>query len=175
MVACLVILAAWWWWPVKPVAVKAPAVSAHLPTPNVETTPPPEEAPIRAIIPAPPVAAVELPTPAAFDPQADLSTAIPDFIDLFQRGDLVTLAIKYMPPDAAPTDEARAAMAQLFQQKVHDPQFQQAMQQEVIKMQLIENLTPTYDATGNQATYTPPDGSSPVVMVKANGRWYRQD
>jgi hypothetical protein len=109
------------------------------------------------------------------DPQADLSTAIPDFIRLFQSGDLVSLALNYMPPDAAPSEEARAAMAQQFQQMTQSPQFQQRMQQEVIKMQLIENLTPTYDATGNQATYTPPDGSDPVVMIKVNGRWYRQD
>src|SRR5471032_1746504 len=80
IVACLIGLAAWWWWPVKPVPVQSPVA-------QVRPVPPPEDTPMLPVTSAPPVVTVEIATPAAFDPQADLSTAIPEFIRLVQAGD----------------------------------------------------------------------------------------
>jgi hypothetical protein len=174
MVACLIGLAAWWFWPVKPGQVKPVVVHVH-PARVDETSPPPSELPPEPT-PVPVVDSVETPAPPiAVDPQAEVGTAVSDFIHLFQSGDYVALLMNYIPPDQFPTEDARAAEAQSFQQMAQAPQFQQRMQQMVIQMQLIENMTPTYDATGNLATYRPPDGSSPVVFVRVNGRWYRKD
>jgi hypothetical protein len=169
MVACLVILAAWWWWPVKPVPVKPMVVREHLSRPNAETIPP-EEAPIRAIIPAPPVVAEEVPTPAAFDPQADLSTAIPDIIRLVQAGGMTTLLQNYLPPEefAGVPDDQKAKIIEEMQ----SPENQQQMQQALWALQAVQFMPPVYNADKTRVTYTPPDGSPKINFVNEKGRWY---
>jgi hypothetical protein len=173
MVACLIGLAAWWWWPVKSVPVKTPVVRAQLSPPNAETIPP-EEAPIRAIIPAPPEVAVEIPTPTAFDPQADLSTALPDYIRLLQSGDYATLIQNYEPPDHDLTDHVRMMMVQLWQAEMQTPEGLQSLAKEIADLQFIQNSPPVISDNGARATYTLPVGSVGkfVIFVKVNGRWY---
>ena len=171
MVACVVGLAAWWFWPVKPAQMKPTVVRLLPAAPTDETSPPATEAPAE---PTPVlVAAVETPTPTV-DPQAELSTAMHEFSRLCESGDYVTAVLNFSLPNPLYGREDKAAVEERFSQDAQTPQYLQHWQTETIKMQLIENMTPTYDATGNLATYRPPDGSSPVVMVKVNGRWYRE-
>ena len=160
MVACLIVLAAWWWWPVKPVPVKPTVVQFRPP-------PPPEEAPVQPVTPTLPVATVDPPAPAAVDPQADLSTAIPDFIRLFQSGDFATLVQNYVQPEdlVGVSEEEKAS----FIKELQSP----AMQQDVWELQAVQFMPPVYNADKTRATFTPPDGSSTIVFVNENGRWYR--
>jgi len=116
------------------------------------------------------------PPPAADDSQADLSTAIPDFIRMAQFGDFAALMETYMPPSeqAQTPDDQKAKMVQEMKDHFQTPEGRQDMQQMLTEMQSVVYLTPSYDATGNTATYKLPAGSSHpnLVFVKENGRWY---
>jgi len=158
-------LAAWWWWPVpvKPVVYSHPAIQ----TPA--TSAPPSEA---SAVPAPlpVVAAVATPAPAAVDLQTELSTAIPDFIRLFQSGDFATLLQTYMPPEklASMSDRERDEVIQ----RLENPQSQQDLQRLVWELQSVQSMTPVFNDTKTSATYSPPDGRRQLVFLNVNGRWY---
>jgi hypothetical protein len=162
MVACLIVLAAWWWWPVKPVPVKQTVVPVH-------PLPPPEEAPLPPLTTALPVIAVEVPTPAELDPQADLSTAISDFIRLVQAREYATLLQNYLIPEtyAAISEEEKSRVVMDMQ----NPEHQQIVQQAVWRLQAVQFMQPVYNADKTRATYMPPDGIN-MSFVKINGRWY---
>jgi hypothetical protein len=120
------------------------------------------------------VAVVETPAPAAVDPQADLSTALPDYIRLLQSGDYATLVQNYEPPDHDLTDHVRMMMVQLWQAEMQTPEGLQSLAKEIADLQFIQGSTPIISDDGARATYTLPVGSVGkfVIFVKVNGRWY---
>ena len=174
--------AAWWFWLAAPVTGTAPV--AQLPPSRDEVLPPlelppPDDLPAKPT-PAPvaPIVVEALAPSPAIDPQGDLSTAIPDFIRLAESGDMITLMKTYAPPDELDkqSPEELAAMALMMQAMAQDPRMQQEMQGMVAEMKSIQYAVPTYDVTGNRATYTLPAGSREknIVFIKVNGRWYRE-
>lgn len=162
---------AWWFWPEAP--EQAPASVAEVAsTPAEDLAPPPIE---------PPPAPMEVeapPAPPAFDPQLELGTAVADFIRIAQSGDMITLMKNYMPPDqmAKASPEEIATMALTLQAMMQSPEGAPMVQTMIAESQSIQNTVPTYDATGNRATYAMPAGSLSrnVVFVRVDGRWYRE-
>jgi len=114
------------------------------------------------------------------DPQAELSTAIPDMLRILGRGDFFALLQTYAPPGelARIPEEERTAMLRAIQ--AGDPGIQQQMRSMIAALQSIQNATPTLDATGERATYTPAVNLNPnavgnprdLTFVKVKGRWY---
>ncbi len=172
--ACLAAALAWWFWPSAAQNVAAPKPVHHVAEASAEASPLPETAP-------PPVAD-SLPTAPALsagaDPQADLSTTIPELIREIQSGDMATMMQNFMPPDefAKLSDEQKATMAQQMQQAMaQNPQMQQRMQSVLQALESIRGATPVLDATGEKATFTPmalPGNPPTMSFVKVNGRWY---
>jgi len=111
-----------------------------------------------------------VPTPAA-DPLAELQTAIPYAIQQFQAGNYIAL----IPPDqvAQMSDQDKAGVVAMFQ----NPQVMQRFSGLAAALQSVQGTPPTYDATGNVATYTLPPGSPAptVVFRKVNGQWFGMD
>jgi hypothetical protein len=180
------------WWLLQPPAVTAPEKVAETPPAEApeppKPTPPPAPAPrveAPAIQPAPapapapePVAAQPASNPNQADPQLNLDTAIADICSRAQSGDLAGLLNDYISPD----DQAKmppgqfAQMQQMMQTMASSPQGQQMMQQLVQAFQGLQGQTPTYNDTGDKATYTavPPGGTTPqpITFKKEDGRWY---
>ena len=163
IVVCLLVSAAWFWWPVPPpkdtAVVRLRPATAPLAPPMAPQLSPPDETEPAAASP-----------PPVFDPQSDLKTAVPDLIRLATAGDFPTLLQNYMPPDALAgmSAEEKAATLQGIQAEAQSTEGQQ-------EMIFMLTAAPTYDATGNRATYTFP-GSNPtrpsLTFVRLNGRWY---
>jgi hypothetical protein len=177
IIAALLAGAAWRLWPVQTAPEKA-AVALQPPAPteaaDIPADPPPSDE-------KPAVAEV---TATAIDPQAELHTAIADYLGLLQRGDMEAVMKNYTPP--ATPEQPRQGLAEgmalalaLYETMKQDPQQQQILdqttQRKVAEMQSIQDTTPTYDETGDYATYALPAGSSKpsIAFVRVNGRWYR--
>ena len=168
----LVAGAAWWFWVASPAPLETPVVEA--PPPSAL---PPEEPDDFSPLPEVAVATpAPVPAPPPFDPQAELGTAIQDFARLAQSGDMLALMLTYMTPD----EQARMGpdrMAQM-QAMIQGPVGPIMTQLLVTETQAIQNATPTYDETGNRATFARPAGSpgpgGDIIFVKVNGRWYRE-
>ncbi len=175
-----------------PAQASAPAPATVAPTPPAEVKAPRVAMPTAAPAPveaAAPVAAAEpatQPAPTNGDPQAELSTAIPDIIGLLQAGDMVGLMERYGPPDeiAKMPPEQLAQMKQQMQTEMQNPQMQQMMQSMVQVFTAMKDQTPTYNAAGDRATYqvTPPAGASApqgmpnkISFKKIDGKWYGDD
>ncbi len=167
LIVGLIAGAAWWLWPAVPVEKTAPVVELAPPLAE-EPMPEPNE-------PPPPLKVADVPpSPPAFDPQSELGTAIQDFARLAQGGDMLALMLTYMTPD----EQARMGpegMAQV-QAMMQGPAGAMMTQMMLADIQAIQNATPTYDETGNRATFVLPPGSteSKAVFVRVNGRWYRE-
>jgi len=178
IIGCLAALGAWWWFaPGKDTPKPAvAAVRAHAEeelstplTPDPTLTPPEP-------LPSPPPTPVA-PVAITADPQAELGTTIPAIIQLLANQDFKTIVENLIPPDPNRTPEQMAAMAQ---QMAQDPRMPQKVQATIAALQSIQFATPTYNATGDQATYQPsvdPSGvptDSPRILTftKVNGRWY---
>jgi len=135
------------------------------------------------------------------DPQTDLKTAISDIARLFRDNDLTTFEKTYSPPgtfDPVKWQEQQKRAADSLQNlaamATQHPEMQQQiqhMQQQMQQMQddrnqsweVLVNETPTYNATGDEATYVftqqaTPGNGPPVqaafhkVFIKINGKWY---
>ncbi|MEI6861641.1 MAG: hypothetical protein WCL04_05250 [Verrucomicrobiota bacterium] len=161
-------IATWWWWPLGPAAQN----KATHPLATVRS-----EEPL-TLADAPPLVAA--PVAGMVDPQAELSTAIPDMLRILGRGDFFALLQTYAPPGelARIPEEERTAMLRAIQ--AGDPGIQQQMRSMIAALQSIQNATPTLDATGERATYTPAVNLNPnavgnprdLTFVKVKGRWY---
>lgn len=177
--ACLAGVIAWWW-----VGRSAPGTG---PTPhphaaeaeNAGAPPAVPPAGVPDVAPAPdagraePLPAAVDPTPALVsDPQADLSTAVPDLIRLAQAGNFAAVYQMYVPPDvlARMSPDELAMRIQRMQTASQTPAGQ-------MQMQAMLATPPTYDDTGMHATIALPAGSPSgdhITFVKVNGRWYVQ-
>jgi len=190
LVACLTAGVAWWLWPAAPVPAKTPVV--QLPTPPEVTaiSPdllPPEEAAMPPGILPPEEPAEPLPAPAAdapvpppmFDPQAELSTTIPAMIQALNSGEDIwefgaRFSLGRLPP------QVTAALTMFKQDPAYQAAMRQQMESMVVALQSIQNVTPVYDATGDQATYTlsvPLNiggavNKNTLSFVKLNGQWF---
>ncbi|HTB63681.1 MAG TPA: sigma-70 family RNA polymerase sigma factor [Opitutales bacterium] len=138
-----------------------------------------------ALPPAPSVAVATGTTSAATssatvnDPQAELSTALPDLITLIQNGDLFTAYMRYMPPSyfASMPQNVKDQLAQQEANLLADPNTAPRRQQLVQALQAMQTLVPTMNAAGDTATYDLPfPAGNPDVQkisfIKVDGKWY---
>ncbi len=115
------------------------------------------------------------------DPQSDLSTAIPDLINLIQTDQLRTAIRRYMPPSYF-EQMPQAVQDQLEQQEQNllaDPNMAKQRQVAVSALQSMLNKAPDLNQAGDHATYhldTDPNAPNhpPTVIsfIKVDGRWY---
>ena len=179
IVACLAGVMAWWWGG-RSTPMMGAASHAH-PGADEDAGGPPAVPTTGAadVIPAPeagraePVPAATDPAPALVsDPQADLSTAIPDLIRLAQAGNFAAVYQIYVPPDvlAKMSPDELAQRIQRMQSAAQSPAGQ-------AQMQAMLTTPPTYDEAGTHATIALPPGSpsgDAMTFVKVNGHWYVQ-
>ncbi len=167
-----------------PAKANAPALSkVEAPKPIA----PPSVAPLGQKPDTTPVAATQTPDPNA-DPQADLKTAISDIVRLYRTGDPVEVYKIYVQPDEFVPDLYQE-MEEHEQQGDQIPELQQPTQElhDTIarSWEALEDQTPTFNATGDEAIYwkqgiiPSPDGgyavggnADSVTFIKINGKWY---
>ncbi len=197
IVAVVIVCLGIWWgtWP----TVAAPERTAEAPTLGKADATPKHVAPqtiAPPVVPpmpkpdAVPVAAT--PTLAAeADPQADLKTSLADVARLHRAGNQAEAYRIYAPPDkfepvlyqAMQDDDERSAQISEMQQSV-----QQLRDTIARSWEALEYQTPTFNDTGNEATYLKQgiipstDGgfavggnADPVTFIKINGKWYLKD
>lgn len=177
--ACLAGVIAWWW-SGRSTPMTGPAPHTHAAeaeNAGAPTAVPPAVASDLASAPdagrAEPLPAAVDPTPALVsDPQADMSTAVPDLIRLAQAGNFAAVYQMYVPPDvlAKMSPDELAMRIQRMQTAAQTPAGQ-------MQMQAMLATPPTYDDTGTHATIALPAGSpsgDTMTFVKVNGRWYVQ-
>jgi hypothetical protein len=150
------------------------AVTAPPPARDVPVPPAPE--PEIAAHPEPEV-------PVMPDPQADPKTAVAEALRLFREGDMGTLFLKFMPPEAVArmTEEQKVgAVAELQAAKVPGTPMYERMQMLMPVLESLSNTEPSYDETGNFAMYeikaVTSDGfasrGGKLKMKRVDGRWY---
>jgi hypothetical protein len=181
-----------WWFCRTPASIPektaklAPAAAARVPepiTPSKVAPPvvPPAPTPANATNPANAQAA----KPA--DPQTDLKTAVLDIGRLIRDGgDPEAFRETYTAPDeltAQLVEKIHLGMQRRADLAIQNPFFAR-INQEVVKdmardYESLENLTPAYNAAGNEATYAwthyYQDGATSErsrTFVKINGKWY---
>jgi hypothetical protein len=131
-----------------------------------------------------------IPKPAdpSTDPQANLKTAIADIARFLRTGDAVGLLQTYATPEylaknptALQETQARLdANVQALSQfpnwmAADDNYLDDALAQAYDE---IQNQTPIYNATGDEATYdfiAPGDIEGHMVFVRVSGKWYLKD
>jgi hypothetical protein len=169
------------WWlfrpmPEAPVPVASAPVpmAASKPAPVVVQTPPPQ--PVQVVAPVVAPAPVEAPVPetpavaqALADPRLAPETATTDFLRMVDSGDYVTAAETYaqIPPNMT--------AAQFVAALQQNPNFPQFVQMVTDTTRATVGMTPTYNDTGDVATYNlanPVDGQSSVRWRKINGQWF---
>ena len=140
-----------------------PAVPKTTPEPNPATPP---------IPPTPGPAATE-------DPQLNLNTAIPDMIKVLSTQGFGILVLRYVQPDVLTQLPPTGLAATEIGAALNDPAILAKTQGLLKALQSIQDVTPVYNAAGDEATYTPPEqpggqGAPPkgIVFIKQNGRWY---
>jgi RNA polymerase sigma factor (sigma-70 family) len=149
--------------------VEHPAqVAAPVAPPVVARTLPaalPAPAPMPA--PAPVAVAPAVPAPAA-DPRLEISTAMTGFVGLLESGDYATAVDTYfqIPPNMTG--------AQLVEALQKNPDFPNTIQMLINATKAAQTEIPTYDETGNLATYQlaqPTNGKTMVRWKKIDGMW----
>ncbi len=153
--------------PRQPMASNADKTAHADALPKVEAAP----------APAATAAAETSPPTTAADPQTDLATAIPDIIRLMQSIDYFTMMKTYIPPDkwAQIPENELARLVEETRTINQNPLAQQRMQIKIQALESIRGATPTFDATGENVTFTPivlPGGPTAITFTKLNGRWY---
>jgi cytoskeletal protein RodZ len=134
----------------------------------------------------PPTSSANL-SPDPNDPQADLKTAIPDIVKSLRLGDILTLKKTYTPPNKLDPQQFQQMLDNVVQamgRMAENPDFREKMQisydEEAKHFESFETQTPTYNATGDEASYTYTrqplfDGDETQVtqtFVKIHGKWY---
>ena len=161
----------------------SPAISvAPAPAPAQAPAPPLPAAPAEAVAPvAPPVpvaytASVAAPVapapavlPAANDPRLEINSAMDDFVGLLQSGNFAVAVETYMQIPATITGQ------QLVEALQKNPDFPNTVQMMIDATTAARTSAPTYDDTGDLATYllaTPTDGKTMVRWKRINGKWF---
>ncbi len=180
------------WWFLRPTATAPEKTAAAASTPpkidSVKIAAPVaqvEQPKLPAVTPKPEAETIA-DAPSNTDPQADLETAIPDIARLLEAGDMLGLYKTYTPPDMIDPNKIKTqlALSQRYAGVNRDPQQQQILKKifdaAARSIQDLETQTPTYNATGTEATYlytTPADIGAPIktiskTFIKINGKWY---
>lgn len=119
----------------------------------------------------------------ANDPQTHLPTAIHELARLFHDGDFMEYIQRYTPPDKLTPEKLQWAREWLAKQ-TEDPGMQDAHRkgnESLAKgLEALENQTPTYNDTGDEATYmlyVDVVGNDPqeTTFIKINGKWYLKE
>ena len=162
--------AAWWWQSNRAAKPSDRAVPVATKTTPAEVADAPAEAPIPAPPPAPRPAR---PPALVTDARAELSTAIPDMIQVLGNQGAVGFMKSLMTPE-----ELAAMPPNAMDQIASDPEMAKKTQNLMTLLQTIQTFSPTMDATGERATYTLTpqlaalaDGETSITFVKRNGRW----
>jgi hypothetical protein len=194
----------------KPAAdAPAPAPVTTAETPAPAKTIPPAPAPAKPPVMIPVIAPAKSPLVAdapaappantasrpATDPQKDLETALPDALSIVQSGDLKTFVLTYtlpgkdrddfmsmLDPTQDPDFQKLSPQAQAMVLQGMPEMAKQIAQGMAQGLAAIQNETPTYNDTGDKATYKvnlPPSGAnsddaSPdsITFVKVNDQWF---
>ena len=166
--------------PVKAAAAPSPANPANkladiTPTPKPTAIAPPQAPP--ATLSTAPAADPAAPPAKKVDAQANLDTAIPDLATLLQTGDLVTAFENYTLPDdlAQIPPERIVEVEDQLRALVTNPQIQPRLQIISQMLDTFKAQTPTYNDTGDRATYQVPGlggGGNGFSFQKVDGRWY---
>jgi len=149
-------------------------------SPDIVTSPAvaaPVVAPVKPVEPPADTPATPLSTS---DPQENLSTAIPDLLNLIQSGDLLAAYERYMPPSyfAQMPPNIKEQLPQQMRNMQADPNMRKRSELFVQALQLMQSQTPVYNAAGDRATYPISDPSgrntnlAPFVFQKIDGKWY---
>jgi len=167
--------------------------TATPPNPTKTATTASMAAPQLAPVAVPQVAApVVAPAPLApdakiiSDPQADLSTTLPDMVNLLQAGDLVAIYERYLPPDylAQMPPQVVAQLPQQARNLMAEPQVHERLLAMARVLQTAQIQTPTLNEAGDQAVYqldpldTDVKGISTgnkvrqITFIKIGGKWY---
>ncbi len=138
-----------------------------------------------------PVAAAKAPDPNA-DSKTELNSAIADIVRLYRAGDFMEVYQTYTTPDKLDPESIQKVQESLQklqhdQQETKNPQLAQALAQNLQQIyessaqlyEALENQTPTFNTTGDEATYMMTkdsfDGTqtaTPITFIKINGKWY---
>jgi len=156
-----------------PAAAKLAAITP--PAPKPAGIVPPKVAPVTQV-----AAPVATPAPVAAkkaDSQANLETAIPDLSNLLQSGDLVTAFENYTLPDdlAQIPPERVVEVEDQLRALVTNPQIQPRLQLISQMLDTFKGQTPTYNETGDRATYQLPGigtGAATFSFQKVGDHWY---
>jgi len=138
----------------------------------------------------PVVQSTAYPPPTSSNPQADLKTALLDIAHLIRTGgDPEAFLEKYTSPDELGPEKIQQIRADIqrrvdmgaqgpFMQRL----FQQTTEDMAREYESLENQIPTYNDTGDVATYTYTKNyqySAPAqitrTFVKINGKWYYKE
>jgi hypothetical protein len=151
--------------------------SQPIPAPVMETRQ--VAPPMPAIAPAPTPAADQ---PEAPSPRAELATAIPELARLMGTQDYETLMQDFMPPeelDAMLADLGQPGqpmtLTDLADRMRQNPTMTQKMASASQFMVYLQTQTPTFDETGENASYKMPvviNGMDSINFVKVDGNWY---
>ena len=194
--AILLMVAAWWILhlnsPPETVAaattkgaVVAPAmVVAAAPVVAAPIAPPAPKLGVASDAGTQPLAALPLDPNA--ESKAELNAALAKIAHLFRTGDVVGAYLALCPPADVDPDWIQQLQKQDREDAAlvaQDPGFERdVLQSTAPSAQLFESLedqTPTFNAAGDEATYTYRDEISnynpqPMTFVKINGEWYRK-
>ncbi len=116
--------------------------------------------------------------PTASDPQAELSTAIPDMVNLIQSGQLLTAFKRYIPPSYL-AQMPQPVIDQLEQQEQNllaDPKAQQRRLRVVQVLQTMQGQAPELNSDRDRAVYHDESAPDPdlrqIAFIKVGGKWY---
>jgi len=192
LLVVVAIICAWWFLrPNVPAAEKTAAASTatKAETPKLAASSTQVALPKAPPVPADPATVPADPSPDPNNPQADLKTAIPYIVNMLRLGDIFTLKTNFTAPNTVTPQQHQERGEQLVRSMTYiasstDPKFRADMQKldeaQIKEYESFENQTPTYNSTGNEATYTYKDDPvldgddfiHNVTFVKINGKWY---
>jgi hypothetical protein len=120
--------------------------------------------------------------PEAYSPRAELASTIPELVRLISAQDFETLMKDFMPPnelkDVLMVDGQPGppiALGDLAERMRQNPNFMQEMAGAAQFLTYLQTQTPTFDATGESASYpmpNPVNGQTSITFVKVGGYWY---
>jgi hypothetical protein len=166
--------------PVQAAAATTPAAPVAAPTPPPEAKAPrvvmPAAAPVAPPAPVNPTPAPTVAEKPKADPQAQMTTVIPDIVDMLQSGDVFAAYQRYMPPAVL----AQMTPEQLSQieQSMQTPNMQRRIQTATQVFLFLKDQAPAYNDAGDRASYVIPDPTGrgaqipPVVFQNIDGKWY---
>jgi len=191
VVLILAIVGVGLWWLMQP-TVATPEKTAQVLTPTKADAPKQVAPPVQVELPktsaVPANADATSPTvDASADPQADLKTAIPNIVNLLRLGDIYTLKKTYTPPNKLSPEQFQQMLNNVVQgmgRMEENPKLRETMHaayaETATHYESFENEAPTYNASGDEASYTyaiqplfdGDESQRTTTFIKINGKWY---